>query len=220
MSEYSQVQLYIECDEAQFTEIRDRFIQCLSEYGFERNYLQTYFGTIEWELSDNFFMYTGCNAKRTSLLKDNTSVSVWPALIGLTPHVFTELQQNVVELVLFFETDHIIDDYKSAHLKKEWQPLIWDTMCLFYKHFGETTIYFTDEATDGQPWEALISKQDQNKYWLFDAAIVPNQLETYNMQFSQSDFYTETRIEHTIFARKVVWDQPPWSHPNQYFPIK
>lgn len=220
MPEYSQVQLYIECAETDFKEVRDRFIRCLSEYGFEHSYLQTYFGTIEWELSDNFFMYTGCNAERTSLFKNNTLVSVWPALIGLTPYVFTELQKNVVELALFFETDHIIDDYINAHLKKEWQPLIWNVICLFHKHFSETAIYFTDEATDGQPWEALISKQIQSNYWSFDAAIIPNQLDMDNIQPPQSIFYTETRIDHTVFARKVVWDQPPWDNPNQYFPIK
>jgi len=218
MGEYSQVQLYIECDDIQFTQIRDRFIQCLAEYGFEEDYLQTHFGTIEWELSENFFMYTGCNAERISLFKDNKSVSVWPALIGLTPYVFTELEKNVVELALFFNTEQIIDDYKSAHLKKEWQPLIWDTLCLFYKHFSETVIYFTDEGTDSQPWEALIENQAQAYYWSFDAAIIPNSSKAYHFDPPESVFHIEDRLERKMFARKVVWDHPPWEDCNPYFP--
>lgn len=210
MSEYSQVQLYMECPIERFEDIRDRFIKCLFEYGFDQSYLQTHFGKINWELADNFFMYTGCDAERITIIKDNISIDIHPIVMGLTPQVFPTLKENWVELALYLKTEDIIDDYKTNHLKTIWQPLIWDIMCLFEKHFSKEAIYFTDEVTDGMPWEAVIENKSEFQYWLFDAAIIPDHLKTHYDHPLADEFYKKDGNKKMLFARKVVWDQPPW----------
>ncbi|WP_282942960.1 hypothetical protein [Paenibacillus sp. RC67] len=105
-------------------------------------------------------------------------------------------------------TEKIEFKYQTGKLKDEHKSLLWDIMEIFSNEFRESGVYFTNEVTDGRPWESLIFEEKEG-IWAFDAAILPEYLSPI-----YKDYPTEMYIninENTMFvARKSVWMTEPW----------
>ncbi|NRF94835.1 hypothetical protein HQN89_28500 [Paenibacillus frigoriresistens] len=201
MSEYSQIQTYIKSIPENFKCVIKRFAEVLESLGLDSKYFTT---EQEWELLHTTWL--GGDAEEQLFHNDGDQLHIRPYVTGWTPEVRKELQDTWLEVSLLFLTVEI--ENRIGQLKDEHKSLIWAMMEKFSKEFTESGVYFTNEATDGRPWEALICGENEDK-WEFDAAILPE-----NLSQIYKDYPTEMFIninEKTTFvARKAIWRSAPW----------
>lgn len=168
-----------------------------------------YFTTeLEWEFSDDGNMYVG-GGDYTQLFDNNSyQLHIRPFVMGWTPEVINELQEPWLEVSLLFWTEEIQFDSSTGQLKDEHKSLIWTLMEQFSEHFKESGVYFTNEATDGRPWEALVCGIQEN-IWAFDAVILPTHLfDVY--RGSPKEMFNKTNENIMYLARKSIWESEPW----------
>ncbi len=60
MPEYSHIQTYIKCDQFNFREVIRHFSEVINSLGLDSRYFND---ELEWEVSDNGFMYVGGGAE-------------------------------------------------------------------------------------------------------------------------------------------------------------
>lgn len=75
--------------------------------------------------------------------------------------------------------------------------------------FTETGVFFTNEVTDGRPWESLIMN-NENELWSFDAAIIPIFLFEKYKDINEENFFNDYVADKLYIARKIVWNVQPW----------
>lgn len=127
-------------------------------------------------------------------------------MTGWTPEERKELKDTWLEVSLLFLTVEI--ENRIGQLKGEHKSLVWAMMEQFSKEFTESGVYFTNEVTDGKPWEALMSRVKES-IWEFDAAILPELLSHKFMDCPHEMFININ--SNTIFvARKSIWRTEPW----------
>lgn len=175
MPEYSQIQTYIRCNRETFKDNLEQFQLLLNEIGFSDNYILANFNNIEWIEEDNGFVYTECNFKEAVLSYEEFSLNLRPLILGWTPRVSDDTKEWWLEVALLFNTEEIINHYKNPNLKDKVNKIIIGHMMNFSKFFNETGAYFTNEDTDGLPWEALSGIEEY--LWAFDIAVIPPKLE-------------------------------------------
>jgi len=177
MPGYSHIQTYVRCNQENFKEKLSKFQLVLEEIGFDKYYILENFKNIEWVEAENGFVYTGCNFKSIKFDYSNFSLNLRPIVLGWTPRISEDINECWLEVELLFESDQIINDYKTGEFKDGIKDKIVNYMISFSKYFNETGIYFTDEVTDGLPWEALIGIGDF--IWAFDIAMIPLSVEKF-----------------------------------------
>lgn len=179
----------------------------MGKLGFDKHVLEGSFSELEWEVSDNGFIYVGCNADSQSIKYNDSSLKIRPYVMGWTPQVISILSEPWLEICLLYETEELIIDYTTFNLKKEVKKPIWDTMTLMSQYFSETGVFFTDEVSDGRPWEALIG--DNPDFFSFDAAIIPNKFKTIYKN-TPSPFLYKRCGDSMLIINKDVWGEIPW----------
>lgn len=175
MPEYSQIQTYIRCNKDMLKDKMEQFKLLLNEIGFSDNYILENFNNIEWIEEDNGFVYIGCNFKEKVLSYEGLSLNLRPLVLGWTPRISEDIKECWLEVDLLFNTEDIISNYKNPDFKDRINKVIIGYMMSFSKLFNETGVYFTNEDTDGLPWEALIGMKEY--LWVFDIAVIPTNLE-------------------------------------------
>lgn len=206
MPEYSQIQTYLKCDRKNFKEIILHFSNVLKSLSLESKYFTT---ELEYEVSDNGFMYVGGDAESQIFDYNEHPFHIRPYVMGWTPKAISELEESWLEVSLLFWTEEIELDYRTGQLKDEIKSLVWSMLSKFSEEFKQTGVYFTNEVTDGIPWEAVVcSKKDE--VWAFDAAILPAHLfDVYKDGYEEMFIYTNDN--NTLYAaRKSVWRIEPW----------
>jgi hypothetical protein len=208
MPEYSHVQTYVPCNQYNFNEVISQFVRMLKKVGFDKSFIEESFNGLEWEVCDDGFMYVGCNAEAQLINFNNVSLSIRPFIMGWTPEVLTHLSVPWLEICLLFETEDLVIDYATFNLREEVKKPIWETMNLMSQYFHETGTYFTDEISDGHPWEALIG--EHTDFYSFDAAIIPNK---YNRFFNNilEPFIFKVNEENLLIINKSIWGKEPWN---------
>lgn len=175
MPEYSQIQTYIKCNKETFINNMEQFQLLLNEIGFSDKYTLENFNNLQWIEEDNGFVYTGCNFKEEILSYDGFSLNLRPLILGWTPRISDNIKECWLEVDLLFNTEDISSNYKNPNFKEKINKIIIGHMMSFSKFFSETGVYFTNEDTDGLPWEALIDTGDY--LWAFDIAVIPLNLQ-------------------------------------------
>lgn len=201
MCEYSQIQTYIRCDKENFKNRLMQFQSFLKDIGFCDNYIRDNFKDIEWIEEENGFVYSGCNLESKRFEYGNCAFNIRPLAAGLTPRISEDIKESWLELVLLFETEEIVCDYRTGKLKDGIKELIIKYMIDLSKYFNETGTYFTDEVTDGRPWEALIGAGDS--IWAFDIAIVPPHLVGFYSD-APAEFIKQTVQDKHLYIRQGV----------------
>jgi len=176
MPEYSQIQTYIRCNKETFKDKMEQFQLLLNEIGFSDNYILEGFNNIEWIEEDNGFVYTGCDFKEEALSYEKFSLNLRPLVLRWTPRISEDIKECWLEVSLLFNTEDLISNYNNSNLKDEISKIIIGYMMSFSKFFNETGVYFTNEDTDGLPWEALTGMEDY--LWAFNIAVIPSNLES------------------------------------------
>jgi hypothetical protein len=207
MPEYSQVQTYVRCHKDNFSEVLSQFSKVLIYLGFDENYIEENFCNLEWEVSDNGFMYVGSNTKSKSIEVKGCLLNIRPHVMGWTKEVITNLNESWLEISLLFETEELIESYDTLRYKTEVQTPLWHCMLTISNYFQEVGTYLTDEVTDGRPWEALVG--DGDGYWNFDAAIIPKQILNYYTDVPR-DFSTVKQGAVMYCMYREVWNCAPW----------
>lgn len=207
MPEYSHIQTCVRCDAGNFTSVLKEFAVFLSRVGLDNSY---FCRGLEWELADNGFMYQGGNADAEEVPVEGLSLHVRPYVVGLTPEVFPELAESWLEINLLFRTEEIEADYRTGELRDGVKHYIWDMMREFSTHFTQSAVYFTSEATDGKPWEAIITGSNA-ELWSFDAAVIPQELFERYEQPDDRLFYYMYNDNRLFLARREVWGEEPWA---------
>jgi hypothetical protein len=141
LPEYSHIQTYVKCNQNNFKNILLRFIEMLGELGFDQHFLEDSFSELEWEVSDDGFIYAGCNADSQSIKYNDISLSIRPYVMGWTPQVISALTEPWLEICLLYVTEELILDYANFNLKEEVKKPIWDTMTLMSQYFNETGVF-------------------------------------------------------------------------------
>lgn len=206
MPEYSHIQTYVRCGAGNFKETIQQFAAFLAGIGLDNSY---FCSGLEWKLADNGFMYEGYNADAEEVPVEGLSLHVRPYVVGLTPEVFPELAESWLEINLLFWTEEITADYRTGELVGEVKPYIWDLMRRFSDQYQQSGVYFTSEATDGEPWEAIITG-DSRKLWTFDAAVIPQELFERYGRPDEPLFYYTYDDDRLFLARREVWGAGPW----------
>ncbi len=153
-------------------------------------------------------MYVGGGAESQIFVRNDFELHIRPYVMGWTPEVIKELEESWLEVSLLFWTEEIELDWKTGQLKDEFKTLLWAMLTRFSEEFKESGVYFTNEVTDGTPWEALVcyTKED---LWTFDAAIIPDHLiDMYND--GPDEMFMHKNKRTMLVARKSVWREKPW----------
>jgi len=179
----------------------------LNKLGFDQLMLEDSFSDLDWEVSDDGFMYVGCKANSQSINYNDISLNIRPYVMGWTPQVITNLFEPWLEICLLYETEELIIDYATFKLKDEVKKPIWDTMCLMSQYFHETGTFFTDEISDGHSWEALID--EITDVFSFDAAIIPNKLKSIYKN-TPNPFVYKNVESNKLIVNKDIWGEIPW----------
>ncbi|MBE1441247.1 hypothetical protein [Paenibacillus sp. OAS669] len=206
MPEYSHIQTYVKCNQDSFSQVLRRFSQVLNALNIDSQYFMK---ELVWELSDNGFMYVGSGAALQEYTINNSILHIRPYVMGWTPEVIKELNESWLEVCLLFYTDEIELDYRTGRLREFSEPIIWNILLEFSRVFTETGVYFTNEVTDGLPWESLVIGIESD-LWSFDAAIIPTHLIDKYKEIDKEVFLYEYAVERLYIARKSVWNGKPW----------
>lgn len=127
-------------------------------------------------------------------------------LAGWSPEERTELTDTWLEVSLLFLTVEI--ENRMGQLIDEHKSFIWETMVKLSKEFTESGVYFTNEVTDGRPWEALMCGEKEG-IWEFDAAIVPKSLFTKYKEYP-TEMFININDNEIFVTRKSIWGTEPW----------
>ncbi|CAH1222711.1 hypothetical protein PAECIP111892_05184 [Paenibacillus auburnensis] len=205
MPEYSHIQTYIKCDQFNFREVIRHFSEVINSLGLDSRYFNN---ELEWEVSDNGFMYVGGGAERQLYDNNGFQLHIRPYLLGWTPEVIEDLKESYLEISILFMTEEIELDWRTGELRSECQSLIWRIMTKFSEEFKQTGVFFTNEVMDGMPWEALLSGNKEG-LWAFDAAILPVHLIDLYKDYPK-DMFICKNDEVMFVAQKSVWGTEPW----------
>ena len=181
-------------------------MRLLLDMGFNKKYLVDNLGGLKWEISDNGFIYSGCNIRtlQTDLL--GISLNIRPYVLGWTPKVLKQINEPWLEISLLFHVEEIMNDDKNQ-IRHEIKLPLWNAMVHISKCFSETGIYLTDELTDGMPWEASLRCNDN--VWSFHAAIIPAEISA--LYKDLHDNYIRKEANGNIYLiDKTFWGAAPW----------
>lgn len=118
-----------------------------------------------------------------------------------------ELEGSYLEVSILLRTEEIELDWRTGQLRSQYQSLIWRIMSKFSEKFKQTGVYFTNEVTDGVPWEAVVSGNNEG-LWAFDAAILPTELfEVY--RDCPAEMFISMNEKVMYLVRKSVWGTEP-----------
>ncbi|MFB0845494.1 hypothetical protein [Paenibacillus oleatilyticus] len=170
MPEYSQIQTYLKSKPENYKNVIKQFSEMLDSLGLDSKYFTT---ELEWELSHT--LCVGGDAEEQLFDNNGYQLHIRPYVMGWTLEEKKELQDTWLEVSLLFWTEEIESDYQTGRLKDEHKSLLWAVMEKFSKEFIESGVYFTNEVSDGKPWEALMCEEKEG-IWAFDAAILPEYL--------------------------------------------
>jgi hypothetical protein len=205
MPEYSQIQTYIICDQFNFQDVIRLFSGVINSLGLDSRYFNS---ELEWEVSENGFMYVGGDAEPQLYQNNGFQLHLRPYVLGWTPKVIEELKESYLEISILFWTEEIEHNWRIGQVRSQYQSLIWRIMTKFSEEFRQTGVFFTNEAMDGAPWEALVSGQ-QEGLWAFDAAILPEHLFDSYKDIPKDIFICKDK-ELVYVARESVWGTEPW----------
>lgn len=208
MPEYSHIQTYIKCNKDEFPYKVNSFVEAISPLGFNRPKLIEDFSQLEWEVADDGVVYVGGGANTQILSIRNEKLNVRPYLMGWTSEVIPKLDETWLEICLLLHTEEIEEDFSSGLLKSPMKPVIWMLLTHISHYFSEAGTFFTNEATNGVPWESLISHGEG--IWSFDAAIIPKHLFDKYSKIDEEVFFWKMEKEKLWLARKAVWTNEPW----------
>ncbi len=206
MPEYSQIQTYVKCDKDSYTSTLSRFKNLLAQIGFDEKYLADSFDGLDWNIFDDGFVYSGCNAETVKINLNGIVLNIRPFAIGWTPQMMREIKEPWLQTELLFYTEEITIDYEPYRIKNDVKIPLLNIMTLFSEHFSETGVYLTNEGTDGKPWYALLGCS--NEIWSFDAAIIPVRIAA-KYEELPSNFTKKETAESIYLIDKNVWGEAP-----------
>jgi len=201
MPEYSQIQAYLRSKPEKFKDVIKHFSEVLDSLGLDSKYFAT---ELEWELSNT--LCVGGDAEEQLFDNDGYQLHIRPYVMGWTFEEKKEPQDTWLEVSLLFWTEEI--EFHQTGLKDEHKSLLWAIMEKFSKEFTESGVYFTNEVTDGKPWEALMLEEKEG-IWAFDAAILPEYLFSVYKE-NPAEMYININKNTMFVARKSVWMTEPW----------
>jgi len=211
LPEYSSIQTYIACNEENFKTIIRSFASVLAKLGIDPAY---FLELLEGEMMDENFMYQGCGTDTQEYEYQEHTIHVRPYIMGWTPAVIPELTTNWMEIAILLWTEEIEMDHVTGEIKETYRSLLWQMMCALAEEFTQTGVYFTNEVTDGLPWEAIVKKQYESLY-VFDAAIIPKSLHTVYKDWDEEQFMHMQTDDHLYIADKAIWKEAPWDLKNE-----
>ncbi|MFU1796243.1 hypothetical protein ACM1RC_20465 [Paenibacillus azoreducens] len=209
MPEYSQIQTYIKCDQSNIKEIMHDFINTLNECGIKDAQIISAFSGLEWEMDEDGSMDVSGGEVTKELVIGGQLLHIRPFVMGWTSKTIQELQQSWLEISLLFWTEEIIQCQFDYVLREEHRSVIWKLMQEFSHFPNQSGVYFTNEATDGRPWEALVQNELDN-IWMFDAAIINKGNMNYYQAIDESIFFSNLQENELLIARKETWVKEPW----------
>lgn len=130
MPAYVNVQCFSEYNKETFNGLIKDFRMALNELGFSEYYIATYVNKVKWEISENGFMYTGCNIPSEKIKINEEYFYIRHLIIGFTHEGYNELKENWIEFAFLFEEDKIIKDYENGEMYSDVkQPIGLYLMC-------------------------------------------------------------------------------------------
>ncbi|MFE5318357.1 hypothetical protein ACFQ88_06585 [Paenibacillus sp. NPDC056579] len=154
MSEYSQIQTYIKSIPENFKDVIRQFAEVLNSLGLDSKYF-----TSEQKWEHLHTLWVGGDAEEQIFDSGGYQLHIRPYVTGWSPEERKELQDTWLELSLLFFTVEI--ENRIGGLKDEHKSLVWVFMQKFSEEFTDSGVYFTNEVTDGKPWEALICGEEE-----------------------------------------------------------
>jgi len=209
MPEYSQVQTYIKCDQSNIKEIMLDFISTLNDCGIQDAEVISSFNGLEWVIDEDGSKYVSGGEVTKELMIAGQLIHIRPFVMGWTSKVFKELQQSWLEVSLLLWTEEIVQCHSDYVLREEHRSVIWKLMNAFSHFSNQSGVYFTNEATDGRPWEAFV-QNDLENIWMFDAAIINKDIMKYYEAIDESIFFSNLQDNELLIARKETWITEPW----------
>lgn len=209
MPEYSQIQTYLKCDNSNIKEITTDFINALNECGINDAEIISIFSGLEWQIDEDGSMYVSGGDETKELMIDGQRLHIRPFVMGWTSKSIKELQQSWLEVSLLFWTEELVQNSFNYVLREEYRSVIWKLMNVFSHFPNQSGVYFTNEATDGRPWEALI-QNDSDNIWMFDAVIMNKENLNFYQDIDESIFFSNVQEKGILIARKETWAKVPW----------
>lgn len=211
MPEYHQIQTYLNI-QSSANEIIEHCRPFFSNLGWLNSDLQNWLSGFAWDVAEDGIVYSGANGINIENQFGNQSLKVRISFLGWTPKIIPSLRKNCLEIDLLIETEEIEDQTSWPQIKylpeKSW--IIWELMKKASIHFEDYGVFFTDEAQGNRPWQGIL-ESDVTKMWQFDLAIVNNK---YKGLFTPSpllEYFAKHESNQLWFARRAVWEIPPWS---------
>ncbi|MGC5776303.1 hypothetical protein [Paenibacillus pabuli] len=209
MPEYSQIQTYLKCDNNNIKEIMTDFINALNKCGINDAEIISDFSRLEWQIDEDGSMYVSGGDETKEHMIDGQRLHIRPFVMGWTSKNIKQLQQSWLEVSLLFWTEEIVQNSFNYVLREEYRPVIWKLMNVFSHLPNQSGVYFTNEATDGRPWEALI-QNDSDNIWMFDAVIMNKVKMDFYQVIDESRFFSNVQEKEILIARKETWLNVPW----------
>ncbi|MCE5172527.1 hypothetical protein LQV63_24950 [Paenibacillus profundus] len=147
------------------------FINTLNDFGIKDAEIISAFSGLEWEMDEDGAIYVSEGEVTKELMIAGQLIHIRPFVMGWTSKSYKELQQSWLEVSLLLWTEEIVQCHFDYVLREEHRLVIWKLMNAFSDFPIQAGVYFTNEATDGRPWEALM-QNDLDNIWMFDAAII------------------------------------------------
>ncbi|WP_256761283.1 hypothetical protein [Cohnella sp. WQ 127256] len=185
------------------------FINALNDCGIKDAEIISVFSGLEWEIDEDGSMYVSGGEETKELMIAGQRLHIRPFVMGWTSKSIKELQQPWLEVSLLLWTEEIVQYYFDYVLREEHRSVIWKLMNAFSHFPNQSGVYFTNDATDGRPWEALI-QNDLDNLWMFDAAIINKENKNYYQVIDESIFFSNLQENELLIARKETWIKEPW----------
>ncbi|TKH43903.1 hypothetical protein C1I60_11110 [Paenibacillus terrae] len=191
----------IKCDQSNIKELMLDFIIALNDCGIKDAEIISVFSGLEWEIDEDGYVCVNGGEETKELMIAGQLMHIRPFVMGGTSKSIKELQQPWLEVSLFLWTEENVQYYFDYALREEYSLVIWKLMKVLLHLSNQSSVYFTNEATDGRPWEALI-QNDLDNIWMFDAAIINKGNMNYYQIIDESIFFSNLQADELLIVRK------------------
>lgn len=177
------------------------FIITLNDCGIKDAEIISVFSGLGWEIDEDGYVCVNGGEETKELMIAGQLIHIRPFVMGWTSKSIKELQQPWLEVSLFLWPEEIVQYYFDYALREEYSLVIWKLIKILSHLSNQSSVYFTNEATDGRPWEALI-QNDLDNIWMFDAAIINKGNMNYYQIIDESIFFSNLQADELLIVRK------------------
>ncbi len=205
MPEYSQLQIYLPCDEENFSSIVANYINMLGYLGYAQEVIEQLM-QISWPTENNGAVFTFLTPSTLTVENAGQIACAGVEILVFNQYKWIDKHENWLVLEILFEAEYIRSSANSKYTI-ELSHIIWCVLYTFHRFLPTSPVYLTDEMQDSEIWQSI---QAGKEILSFDLAFIPHRLKEKDLQTISDNFLFVLLDEGIGLAKKERWNKPPW----------